>query len=460
MSGSPFVTPIIFFTTGRVQKLSAAELGLPMLALTTETIADVPNLQEEEPIAKIIVDEETTTAYTGLEQNDVEPEDIEGDPLDLDAITSGQPFDPKKIQVSIQQLTLDSVVKRIKHEEINLSTPFQRSAGLWKVQQQSRLIESILIRFPLPAFYFDGSDDNCWLVVDGLQRLSTLRYFILDKTLRLTGLEYLKMFENCTFDELPRSMQRALEESQITAYIIKPGTPEQVKFNLFKRINTAGITLSAQEIRHALNQGIAADLVADLAELPIFIQATGGSINPRRMDDRDFVMRFIAFYLTPYYSYQPDLDTFLNTQMNRLAGLSDGERATLQIHFERALKLAHSIFAKQAFRKMISLDARNLNPINKALFESWVVSLSRLTIEQGELLISRRHEVLQSSVQLMQNANFMRAISAGTGDKKRVIERFGSVEKLIREQLRLAGDSTEVSGFAPAIIHSNEQESA
>ena len=413
--------------------------------LIAEGMAELAPLPE--PVALATAE----TTITEPSQTGVETEDIEGDLQDPDASTLGQPFDPKKIQVSIQQLTLDSIIKRIKHEEINLSTPFQRAAGLWKVQEQSRLIESILIRFPLPAFYFDGSDDNCWLVVDGLQRLSTLRYFILDKSLRLTGLEYLKMFENCTFDELPRPMQRALEESQITAYIIKPGTPEQVKFNLFKRINTAGLTLSTQEIRHALNQGVAADFVASLAALPAFTLATGGSINPRRMDDRDFVMRFAAFYLTPYPGYQPDLDTFLNTQMNSLAKLPAGERATMQADFERALHLAHDIFAKQAFRKMTSLDARYLNPINKALFESWAVSLSRLTPQQGDLLKVRRREVVRASVQLMQNADFMRAISAATGDKKRVAERFGSVEQLIREQLQVAGDLAGVPGFAPAL---------
>jgi hypothetical protein len=431
--------------------MSAAELGVPLLTSTDKLIAEVPAPQVTNSTVEMKANEEIETTTTEPSEPGVETEDIEGDPQDLDASTSGQPFDPKKIQVSIQQLTLDSIIKRIRHGEINLSTPFQRSAGLWKVQQQSRLIESILIRFPLPAFYFDGSDDNCWLVVDGMQRLSTLRYFILDKTLRLTGLEYLKIFENCTFDELPRPMQRALEESQITAYIIKPGTPEQVKFNLFKRINTSALILSTQEIRHALNQGIPADLVASLAELPAFIQATSGSINPRRMDDRDFVMRFIAFYLTPYSSYQPDLDTFLNTKMSILASLSAEARATLQADFERAMHLAHNIFANQAFRKMTSLDSRYLNPINKALFESWAVSLSRLTPDQGALLVARRHEVMRASVQLMQSADFMRAISAATGDKKRVAERFGSVEQLIREQLRLAGDQIGVSGFDPAL---------
>jgi hypothetical protein len=400
-----------------------------------------------EPVALPAANEATTESS----QTGVEEEDMEGDSDDPGAGSIKQPFDPKKIQVNIQQLTLDGIIKRIKYEEIDLATPFQRAAGLWKDQEQSRLIESILIRFPLPAFYFDGSDDNHWLVVDGLQRLSTLRRFVLTGELRLTGMEYLKQFEGCTFEELPRPMQRALEEAQITAYIIKPGTPEQVKFNLFKRINTAGLTLRPQEIRHALNQGIPANFVAELAARPAFKLATAGSVDPRRMDDRDFVMRFVAFYLTPYSNYQPDLDTFLNTQMGGLAKQSPQQLQVLAADFERALQLAHDIFAKQAFRKMTTLGARGLNPINKALFESWAVSLSRLNTEQGALLVARRQQVVRASVHLMQDVNFLRAISAATGDKRRVLERFGAVEQLLRDQLQQAGDPANVPGFAPTL---------
>lgn len=401
-----------------------------------------------EPVALPAADEATTESS----QTGVEEEDMEGDADDPGAGSISQPFDPKKIQVNIQQLTLDGIIKRIKYEEIDLATPFQRAAGLWKDQEQSRLIESILIRFPLPAFYFDGSNDNHWLVVDGLQRLSTLRRFVLTGELRLTGMEYLKQFEGYTFEKLPRPMQRALEEAQITAYIIKPGTPEQVKFNLFKRINTAGLTLRPQEIRHALNQGLPANFVAELAGQAAFKTATAGSVDPRRMDDRDFVMRFVAFYLTPYPNYQPDLDTFLNTQMGGLAKLSPWQQALLTADFERALTLAHDIFAKQAFRKMTTLEARGLNPINKALFESWAVSLSRLSAEQGALLVARREQVVRASVQLMQDVNFLRAISAATGDKRRVLERFGAVERLLRNQLQQAGDPANVPGFVePAL---------
>src|SRR3989339_427811 len=98
-----------------------------------------------------------------------------------------RPFNPNKIKVRSQPITVDAMVERIRHGEIDLSTKFQRKEGLWDDEKQSRLIESILIRFPLPVFYFDGSNNDKWLVIDGLQRLTAFKRFMVTKELRLTG---------------------------------------------------------------------------------------------------------------------------------------------------------------------------------------------------------------------------------------------------------------------------------
>src|SRR4029077_12590245 len=164
-------------------------------------------------------------------------------------------------------------------------------------------IESVLLRIPLPAFYFDGVDANKWAVIDGLQRLSTLEDFVTKKNFELQGLEYLNSAEGKSFEELPRGMQRDIEETQITLFIIRPETPPEVKFTIFYRINTGGLVLTAQEIRHALFQGDATKLLKTLADSDEFKAATDWGVSDSRMDARECVLRYLAFHLRPYTEY-------------------------------------------------------------------------------------------------------------------------------------------------------------
>jgi hypothetical protein len=348
-----------------------------------------------------------------MENSDVEQEQF------TDSEIISEPFNPQSINITPRQITIYSLCQRLTHKEINLFTDFQRKGDLWKKQAQSRLIESILIRFPLPTFYFDGSDDGHWLVVDGLQRLSTLKNFILEKTLRLTGLEYLVQFEGYSYDELPRELQRRIYETDVLAYIINPGTPPEVKFNLFKRINTTALLLTSQEIRNALNQGTAADFVAHLAASPEFQRATAKSVKPDRMEDRDLVMRFLAFQMQDYSTYQPSLDSFLSRAMAHLAIISAAERDELAQHFYRAMNAAFEIFGENAFRKINSENPAKRNPINKALFEALSVALAAESdaniayFVENRMLVRKFYEDIFST-----NLQFHQSITRSTGDKR------------------------------------------
>lgn len=358
-------------------------------------------------------------------------EEAEAEDTSSDEIV--RPFDPNKIRVNLWTPTLDLVLKRIKEGEIDLAPDFQRKAGIWKDKAQSRLIESILIRIPLPAFYVDGISDDLMAVIDGIQRLTALKRFVLDNELRLTGLEFLTDLDGKTFKELPRGLQRRIEETMVTVNIIEKGTPIETKLNLFKRINTSGMSLAAQEIRHAINPGPVREFLRRLATSDEFMRATARSLNADRMDDRECVLRFVAFILTPPHRYpSTDLDPFLNEAMKAINQMTPERRIEFENRFKRAMTSAADILGKKAFRK-IAPDGRR-GPINKALFEAWSINLDGCTDQQIATLVERRDALVAAfAKQLGSDADFEKALSQGTGDKNKVRLRFRTILDLIRD---------------------------
>ncbi len=351
-----------------------------------------------------------------------------------------EPFDPTQIRVSTRPITIDLVLKRIKANALDLSSNpqrsgFQRMGNIWTNGAQSRLIESLLIQIPLPAFYIDATDEDYWIVVDGLQRLTALKRFIIEQKLKLSGLEFLTDLHGKVFDELSPRFQRRIEETQITINIIEQGTPSNTKFNIFKRINTGGLPLSSQEIRHALNQGQATQLLTYLAESKEFLSATDNSIKDIRRADQECVLRFIAFTLVPHTGYKTeDFDSFLNDTMGRMNKMKEIELKVLTPMFIQAMVAAHKIFGTEAFRKKDSHSGKRY-PINKALFEAWAVNLGRLDKHQISVLIERREMLIDKFIDLVKDGDFNDAISSGTKTIKKVNLRFSKIEGIIQEVL-------------------------
>lgn len=343
------------------------------------------------------------------------------------------PFDPEQIRIRTVNIVINQLVSRIEHEEVDLAPDFQRLRGIWDVKRKSRLIESLLLRIPIPVFYVAADENENWSVVDGVQRMSTINDYVKGQ-FPLEKLEYLTKLNGLDYENLQRPMQRRISETQLIVNVIDPRTPPEVMLNVFLRINTGGMQLNRQEIRHALYPGPARKLLEKLAKCKEFLKATDKSISETRMADRECVLRFLAFHITPPEEYSAnDLDGFLGDIMEKINGMSDAERDILVEEFKDAMTAAFDIFGEDAFRKRSQASDKR-RPVNRALFESWGVNLACCTPEQINILVRNRGEIKDKFISLIQDdSDFDRAISYATHTPRRVRNRFHSINKIIQE---------------------------
>lgn len=348
------------------------------------------------------------------------------------------PFSPEKIRITTSPVLVQQILSRLEGGAMDLNPDFQRLDEDWDDQRRSRLIESLLLRIPIPVFYVSADENDLWRVVDGVQRISALRRFVAND-FPLRRLEYLRSFEGRRHDGLPRSLQRRISETTFGFHIIEPGTPREVMFNIFTRLNTGGKPLNKQEIRNALHGGPVRQYLKKLAESDAFLRATDHSINFRRMADRELVLRFLSFHIESWENYGGgDLDDWMGTSMDRINAMDDPTRADFERDFTKAMNAASAVFGPRAFRRPFA-DGERRPPVNRALFDSWSVGLVRRSPAELDSLAANRIRVMEGLGALLQDPDFKEAISSSTGAVRRVRKRFRAVDDLIRRCL--AGDA-------------------
>lgn len=356
-----------------------------------------------------------------------------------DLLPSSDPpvgLDPSGLDIETRQPTLEEVLKRLRDGECDIGPgvePGQDSSGAWTATAKSRLIESILIRVPLPTFYVDGADEERWVVIDGRRRLAAIRDFVLERSFALAGLEYLTELEGQGYDDLARASRRRLGETQITVELIKPGTPTAIRYNLFRRINP---DRSPQTVRDAVMRGAATTLVDRLADSDAHRAAIGPG--PDQAADREAILRFLAFFPIAHPPrFEPSLENFLNRS---LEGLNDEaldgmmRRHLLERRFEAAMTTAAALFDGKAFRYPDDPGregGQGAGPVDPALFETWSVCLARLGPAETERLLARREEVIKAFTELLHDHGFAAATAPGTDDPDSVRARFTAIHDLV-----------------------------
>ena len=349
-----------------------------------------------------------------------EPEGIGGDDGD-----PGNDYPLDRVLIRNETRTVLDVLRRIRQGRYIMDPDFQRDF-VWDDTKQSKLIESVLMRIPLPVLYLAEDQDGNMIVVDGLQRLSTFRRFV-DGDLPLR-LGQQSAIDGMRFDDLAPRLQNRIEDCNLILYVIDAQVPERARLDIFERVNS-GVPLTRQQMRNSLYNGPGTRLLRQEAETELFLNATGGSLRRETMRDREFVNRFCAFHLFPLEQYRGEMDEFLADAIVRMNCMDDQELAELSSLFQTGLRNNVHVFGRHAFRKrQRGQDHRSV--INASLWDVMVIGLSLVAPDVVE---SRAGALQEGFYRLMDDDDFISSITYGTNATRRVTDRFRMARGLFEE---------------------------
>ncbi len=324
--------------------------------------------------------------------------------------------------------TVFDVVRRIGSGGFVLNPDFQRDF-VWDIEKQSRLIESVLMRIPLPVFYLAEDKHGRTIVVDGLQRLSTFRAFLGDDfKLRLPSQESLNKKD---FSHLSPKLQNRIEDCNLELYIIDSKVPERAKLDIFERVNS-GDPLTRQQMRNCLYKGPSTRWLKDQASADLFLSATGQSLDSKKMRDREFINRFCAFYLLGVERYSKgDMDDFLARALERMNEMDAAELERIANAFQLSLRNNLALFERHAFRKHTP-SQNDRSVINASL---WDVMSFHLAKYPEDCVNERRDELLKAFYQLLNDREFNDAITYSPNSTNKVKRRFEMANEMFKEVL-------------------------
>lgn len=341
-------------------------------------------------------------------------EEPEGQGDGDDVLSDNYPIDT--LLIRHESRTIYEVLRRIEQDAYIMDPDFQRDF-IWLEDKQSKLIESVLMRIPLPVFYLAEDDQGRMVVVDGLQRLSTFKRFV-DGELRLT-LPGQDELNNKRFNDLSPKLQNRIEDCNLIFYIMDAKVPDRTRLDIFERVN-GGVPLTRQQMRNSLYMGPATRFLKDESRTDIFLKATGHSLNWRTMRDREFVNRFCAFQLLGLDEYKGNMDDFLAQALRKMNSLPEKDLSLLSMEFQRSLANNYAVFDRHAFRKH-SQGQEKRSVLNASLWDVMSTGLSRYSKKEVE---SHMENLKNKFYPLLDNDEFLTAITYSTNGTKQVRYRF------------------------------------
>jgi len=353
----------------------------------------------------------------------------EGFDVSLDLEMHDYPLD--SLLIREEPRSVFEVCRRIDDGMYILDPDFQRDF-VWPLDKQSKLIESLLMRIPLPVFYLAESSDGKIIVIDGLQRLTTISRFLNNLfALRNQALEAEnKNFSGKKFSDLSIKLKNRLEDTKLIIYILDEKVPERARLDIFERVN-GGTPLSRQQMRNCMHCGPATKLLKKLANEKVFLDATGGGLNKNNMRDREVINRYFAFKLIGLNNYNGDMDDFLATVLKKMNKMDEHELSKLEGDFKNSMCICHSIWGEHAFRRLLPGQTRR-SVINAALFDVLSQIFGKI---RRELTEEQTETIRKKLLALFDDEEFIYAITWSTNSLKQVKTRFMKAENIFNEEI-------------------------
>jgi len=383
-------------------------------------------LTKQEIEGRVALQEERSKGMTQAEPaalSVTDSEDVEGLGQPDNDSWGDYPLDELLIRNEVR--TIDGVIRRINQGTYVMNPDFQRDF-IWPELKQSRLIESVIMRIPLPVFYLAENDEGKMVVVDGLQRLSTFQRFLENK-LKLK-LPRRKDIHQSRFKDLSPKLRNRIEDFNLIFYIIDPKIPECAQLDIFERVNDS-VPLTRQQMRNCLYMGKSTEFLKLESESEIFLKATGNSLNRKKMRDREFINRFCAFQLLGHQNYPGDMDEFLANCLKEMNEMDNSAFSKLSCEFQWSLDNNYMLFGCHSFRKH-KPNQKHRNPINASLWDVMCTGLSRIRKDQVK---AHKVPLRQAIYGLLADKDFNAAITSGTSSARNVMLRFQAAQLAIKE---------------------------
>ncbi|MGV6491911.1 DUF262 domain-containing protein [Stenotrophomonas rhizophila] len=236
------------------------------------------------------------------------------------------------VKYDLRDFTVDYLVDAYQ-EDLFFIPAYQREF-IWPESNKGKFIESVILGLPIPMLFVADMADGRLEIVDGAQRIQTLEAF-LSGTLRLTNLSLLPALEGFSVDDLSIPQLRKLKTRALRLVVLEDGTTEEIRQELFHRINTQSVKARGSEVRRGSLRGAFLDFIKDCAKDPLFIKLC--PISPamiKRREDEELVTRYFC-YSDRYMSFKHDVDAFVDKYVEDHR--EDFDRARLEHEFRSML---------------------------------------------------------------------------------------------------------------------------